>query len=199
MTGSQRKKSAVAKIPVIPFATRAAWKSWIDAHHTKSSGVWIQFAKKTSGIPSVTHDEALDVALCYGWIDSQVKGRDDRTFIQKFTPRGARSIWSTINRDKVQALIDIGEMMPAGHAEIDRAKKDGRWDAAYEGQARAEVPPDLKAALDANPRAAKFFATLTSQNRYAILFRLHTAKKLETRAKRLADFVAMLERGETLH
>jgi uncharacterized protein YdeI (YjbR/CyaY-like superfamily) len=147
----------------------------------------------------VSYPEALDVALCYGWIDSQKKGHDATTFLQKFTPRGARSIWSTINRDKALALSKIGKMKPAGAAEVERARKDGRWDAAYEPQARAEIPPDLQAALDANPRAAKFLTTISSQNRYAILFRVHNAKRPETRARRIADFVAMLERHETVH
>lgn len=199
MPAAPKKKSVAVEAPVLPFTHQAAWKKWLDRNHTTSAGVWIHFAKKASGIRSVTYAEALDIALCYGWIDSQKKGHDEKTFLQKFTPRGARSIWSTINRDKACALIESGDMMPAGLAEIERAKKDGRWDAAYEGQARAQVPPDLQAALDAKPRAAKFFAKLSSQNRYAILFRLHTAKKPATRAKRLADFVAMLERGETLH
>jgi uncharacterized protein YdeI (YjbR/CyaY-like superfamily) len=199
MSAAPKKKSVTVEVPLLPFANKAAWKKWLDKHHATSSGIWIHFAKKASSIPSVTHDEALDVALCYGWIDSQTKGYDEKTFLQKFTPRGARSIWSTINCDKAHALIDSGEMKPSGLAEIERAKKDGRWDAAYEGQARAQIPPDLQAALEAKPRAAKFFATLSSQNRYAILFRLHTAKKPETRAKRLAQFVGMLERGETLH
>ncbi len=199
MSAAPKKKDVAAEVPVLPFTHRAAWKKWLDRNHATSSGVWIHFAKKASGIPSVTYAEALDVALCYGWIDSQKKGHDEKTFLQKFTPRGARSIWSTINRDKVRALTESGDMHAAGLAEVERAKKDGRWDAAYEGQARAQIPPDLQAELDARPRAAKFFAKLSSQNRYAILFRLHTAKKPETRAKRLAIFVAMLERGETLH
>ncbi|HXF25271.1 MAG TPA: YdeI/OmpD-associated family protein, partial [Gemmatimonadaceae bacterium] len=175
------------------------WNKWLDRHHTTSAGIWIRIAKKGSGIPSVSHPEALDVALCYGWIDSQRKGYDEKTFIQKFTPRGARSIWSVINRDKAIALLESGKMMPAGISEMERAKKDGRWEAAYASQATIEVPPDLQAALDAKPRAARFFTTLTSQNRYAILFRIHNAKRAETRAKRIADFVAMLERHETIH
>ncbi len=190
---------AAAELAVIPFATVAAWNKWLDRNHASSAGVWIHFAKKASGIASVTYAEALDVALCYGWIDSQRKSYDAATFIQKFTPRGARSIWSSINREKALALADGGQMKPAGAAEIERARKDGRWDAAYEPQARSVVPPDLQAALDANPRAAQFFTTLTSQNRYAILFRLHTAKRTETRARRITDFVAMLARRETFH
>lgn len=193
------KAVALTNVPVIPFAHQSAWSEWLAENHAKSSGIWIHFAKKDSGILSVSYPEALDVALCYGWIDSQRKGHDEKTFVQKFTPRGKRSIWSTINRAKVVALIEAGRMKPAGIAEMERAQKDGRWESAYEPQARAEVPPDLQAALDAKPRAANFFATLKGQNRYAILFRIHTAKKPETRAKRIAEFVAMLSRHETIY
>ncbi|HWG35569.1 MAG TPA: YdeI/OmpD-associated family protein [Gemmatimonadaceae bacterium] len=199
MARASKKAAAPPDIPIVPFADQVAWNKWLDKHHTTSVGIWIRIAKKGSGIPSVSHPEALDVALCYGWIDSQRKGYDEKTFIQKFTPRGARSIWSVINRDKAVALLESGKMMPAGISEMERAKKDGRWDAAYASQATIEIPPDLQAALDAKPRAARFFATLTSQNRYAILFRVHNAKRAETRARRIADFVAMLERHETIH
>ncbi len=199
MARASRKAVAQTEIPIVPFANQAAWNRWLDKHHTTSAGIWIRIAKKGSGIPSVSHPEALDVALCYGWIDSQRKGYDEKTFIQKFTPRGARSIWSVINRGKAVALLESGKMMPAGISEMERAKKDGRWEAAYASQATIEVPPDLQAALQATPRAAKFFTTLTSQNRYAILFRIHNAKRAETRAKRIADFVAMLARHETIY
>ena len=199
MARASKKAAAPPDIPIVPFADQVAWNKWLDKHHTTSVGIWIRIAKKGSGIPSVSHPEALDVALCYGWIDSQRKGYDEKTFIQKFTPRGARSIWSVINRDKAIALLESGKMMPAGVVEMERAKKDGRWEAAYASQATIEVPPDLQAALDAKPRAAQFFATLTSQNRYAILFRVHNAKRAETRARRIADFVAMLERHDTIH
>ena len=199
MARASKKAAAPPDIPIVPFADQVAWNKWLDKHHTTSVGIWIRIAKKGSGIPSVSHPEALDVALCYGWIDSQRKGYDEKTFIQKFTPRGARSIWSVINRNKAVALLESGKMMPAGISEMERAKKDGRWDAAYASQATIEIPPDLQAALDAKPRAARFFATLTSQNRYAILFRVHNAKRAETRARRIADFVAMLERHETIH
>jgi uncharacterized protein YdeI (YjbR/CyaY-like superfamily) len=199
MARASNKVAAPPEIPIVPFADQAAWNKWLDKHHADSPGIWIHFAKKGSGIPSVSYSEALDVALCYGWIDSQRKGYDEKTFIQKFTPRGARSMWSVINRDKAVALVESGKMMPAGISEMERARKDGRWDAAYASQSTMEVPPDLRAALDARPRAAKFFTTLTSQNRYAILFRIHNAKRAETRAKRIADFVAMLGRHETIH
>jgi uncharacterized protein YdeI (YjbR/CyaY-like superfamily) len=161
--------------------------------------VWVRFAKKGSGIPSVTYAEALDAALCYGWIDGQSRSVDETWYLQKFTPRRARSIWSKRNREKVAALIESGRMRPAGLAEIDRAKADGRWDAAYDGPAAATVPDDLQAALDANPAAADSFAGLNGQNRYAILHRVQTAVKPETRARRIAQFVEQLARGETLY
>jgi uncharacterized protein YdeI (YjbR/CyaY-like superfamily) len=186
-------------MPVLPFVSKTEWRKWLDGNHASSAGIWIHFARKASGIASVTYADALDVALCYGWIDSQKKRHDEKTFLQKFTPRGVRSIWSAINCAKATALVDSGDMMPAGLAEMQRARKDGRWDAAYEPQARMQVPEDLRAALDANQRAAKFFATLTSQNRYAVLFRIHAAKRPETRGKRISDFVAMLARHETFH
>lgn len=184
---------------MLAFANQSEWSRWLAKHHATCAGVWIRIAKKASGIRSVSHAEALESALCYGWIDSQRKGYDDATFIQKFTPRGARSIWSKVNRDKALALKESGKMKPAGLAEIERAQRDGRWDAAYDSQASAKVPADLQAALDANPRAASFFATLRGQNRYAVLFRIHTAKLAKTRAKRIAKFVEMLERGETVY
>jgi len=150
-------------------------------------------------VQSVTYPEALDVALCFGWIDGQKKSDTAATWLQKFTPRSKRSIWSKINREKALALIAGGRMKPAGLQEIERAKADGRWEAAYESQSRAEVPADLQAALDANPKANVFFATLNSQNRYAVLFRIHHAKKAETRARRIKQFVEMLAKGEKLH
>jgi uncharacterized protein YdeI (YjbR/CyaY-like superfamily) len=156
-------------------------------------------AKKASGSKSVSHDEALDVALCYGWIDGQAKSEGEDSWLQRFTPRGKRSIWSKRNREKVRALIKTGEMKPAGLAEVQRAKKDGRWDAAYDPPSRIKVPADLQAALDTNRRAKSFFAALDSRNRYAVLFRIHMAKKAETRAGRIEKFVAMLARGEKLY
>lgn len=194
------KKAATAgEIPVLPFIDRKNWSTWLEQNHASSTGIWILFAKKNSGVASVTYAEALDIAIAYGWIDSQKKSHDEKMFLQKFTPRGKRSIWSVVNRTKALAMMESGEMKPAGLAEVERAKSDGRWDAAYEPQTRAQVPADLRKALDANPKAAKFFATLSSQNRYAILFRVHTARKTETRQKRIEQFVAMLARHETLH
>ncbi len=156
-------------------------------------------ARKGSGIASVTHAEALEVALCYGWIDGQRKAEDDTHFLQRFTPRTPRSTWSKINRDKALKLIEEGRMQPAGLAEVDRARADGRWDAAYDAQSVATVPPDLQAAFDANPKAAAFFAKLDSRNRYSVLFRTQGAKKPETRARRIAQFVEMLAKGEKIY
>ena len=183
--------------PVLPFASREAWAAWLEAHHGDDAGVWVKFAKKASGIPTVVYAEALDVALCWGWIDGQVKPVDDDWYLQRFTPRRARSKWSKRNREKALALIESGEMRPPGLAEVERAKADGRWDAAYDSPSKIEVPDDLREALDAEPKAAALFAELDSQNRYAILYRVHDAKRADTRARRIAEFVAMLARGET--
>lgn len=188
-----------AELPIVPFESQRAWETWLAANHASSRGVWLKLAKKSAGVPSVTYPEALDVALCWGWIDGQKGSFDDAWWLQKFTPRGAKSVWSKVNREKVQALVDAGKMRPPGLAAVDSAKKDGRWDAAYDSPSKATVPEDLAAALAANPRAAAFFTTLNAANRYAILWRVHTAKKAETRAKRIADFVAMLARNESLH
>jgi uncharacterized protein YdeI (YjbR/CyaY-like superfamily) len=185
--------------PVVPFKNKESWSSWLDKNHASSPGLWLKLAKKGAGIPSVTYPEALEAALCYGWIDGQKKPFDESWWLQKFTPRGPKSIWSKINREKAEALIESGEMKPAGLAAIEAARKDGRWEKAYESQGKAEVPSDLQAELDRNPKAQAFFATLRGANRYAILFRIHNAKKPETRAKRIQQFIGMLERGETVH
>jgi uncharacterized protein YdeI (YjbR/CyaY-like superfamily) len=184
---------------LLAFASKADFEAWMEQHHATADGVWIKVAKKGSGIPSVHPPEALDVALCFGWIDGQRKSIDDVYYQQKYTPRRARSRWSKINVAKVAALTEAGAMRPAGVAEVERAQADGRWDAAYDSPSRISVPPDLQAELDARPAAAAAFASLNSTNRYAILYRLHDAKKPETRARRLAKFVEMLERGETLY
>ena len=168
-------------------------------HHASSRGVWVKLAKKGAKSASVSYAEALEVALAWGWIDGQKGKLDETAWLQRFTRRGPKSIWSRINREKAVALIEAGEMKPAGLAEVERAKKDGRWEAAYDSQSRATVPPDLGKALAANPRAAAFFQTLESHNRYAILFRVHTAKKPETRAARIEKFVAMLAKREKVH
>jgi uncharacterized protein YdeI (YjbR/CyaY-like superfamily) len=190
--------SADDGLPRIPFASARDWEAWLEEKHGSADGVWIKMAKKASGIESVRHDEAVDIALCFGWIDGQRVGLDDTHFLQRFTPRRARSRWSRINVDKVEQLTAEGRMRPAGIAEVERAKADGRWDSAYEGQRASKVPEDLQRELDARPRAREFFETSGSQNRYAIIYRLGEAKRPETRARRLQKFVAMLERGEKL-
>ena len=194
----QESKSPDGK-PVVEFGSKTAWSKWLDKNHDESSGVWLRLAKKDSGLKSVSRSDALDVALCFGWIDGMAKSEGDATWLQKFTPRTKRSIWSKKNRDNVQRLIDSGDMRPAGLAEIDRAKSDGRWDAAYDSPRTISVPDDLQIALAANKKAKKFFEALDSKNRYAVLFRIHNAKRPETRAKRIGEFVEMLARGEKFH
>lgn len=195
----KRPSNTSPELAIRLFASPQEWEAWLETNHAQPDGLWLQFAKKNSGLQSVTYAEALDVALCYGWIDGQKKSYDDATFLQKFTPRGKKSIWSKINREKVEALLKAGRMKPAGLSAVDSAKQDGRWDAAYDSQRNATVPTDFQAALEQNPKAKAFFATLKSGNRYAILFRLQTAKKTETRGKRIRQFIEMLERGETIH
>jgi len=185
--------------PILAFASDAEWEAWLDAEHAASDGVWLKFAKKGSGVETVVYAEALDVALCYGWIDSQVSRLDERFYLQKFTPRRARSKWSQINREKIEALTKQGRMKPAGLEQVELAKADGRWDAAYASPLNVGVPDDLQAALDASPRAAEFWAGLNKSNRFAILYQLQDAKKPETRARRLEKFVGMLERREKLY
>jgi uncharacterized protein YdeI (YjbR/CyaY-like superfamily) len=186
-------------LPQIRFASPAEWEEWLEHNHNVAEGVWIKMAKKDADIESVRYPEVLESALCFGWIDARREALDERHFLQRFTPRRQRSRWSRINRDKAEQLIADGRMRAAGLAEVERAKADGRWQAAYEGQKRSTVPDDLQRELDARPKAKAFFAELSSQNRYAIIYRLNDAKKPETRARRLAKFVAMLEAGETLH
>jgi uncharacterized protein YdeI (YjbR/CyaY-like superfamily) len=188
-----------ADLPVLPFADADEWDAWLAENHAGSDGLWVKIAKKSSGIATVAYPEVLDVALSYGWIDGQRRALDERWFLQKFTPRRARSRWSRINRDKATALIEAGRMKPAGLREVERAQADGRWDAAYESQRTIAVPPDLQRELDADPAAREFFESLDSQNRYAILYRLQDAKRPETRARRLDQFVAMLRERRRLH
>jgi uncharacterized protein YdeI (YjbR/CyaY-like superfamily) len=185
--------------PVLSFGRQKDWAVWLQKNHAASPGVWIKLAKKASGVQSVTYDEALEAALCYGWIDGQKKSYDETSWLQKFTPRGPKSIWSKINTEKAQRLIESGEMKPAGLKAVESARQDGRWDAAYASPSKAVVPDDLQAELDRNAKARAFFATLDSRNRYAILHRIHTAKKAETRAKRIEQFVRMLEKKEKIH
>ncbi|HEY2517932.1 MAG TPA: YdeI/OmpD-associated family protein [Polyangiaceae bacterium] len=192
-------KVPTGELPTLAFADPRAFSTWLAANHDTSRGAWLRLAKKASGIPSVTYAEAIGVALAWGWIDGQKRPGDETSWLQKFSPRAARSMWSKINRDKATALIAAGAMQPAGLAEVTRAQRDGRWEAAYDAPSRAAVPEDLAAALAANPRAAAFFATLDAANRYSVLFRIQTAKKPETRTKRIEDFVAMLARHERIH
>ncbi len=186
-------------LSVLSFERQKDWAAWLDKNHTTSSGVWLRLARKASGIQSVTYDEALEAALCYGWIDGQRKSHDETSWLQKFTPRGAKSIWSKVNTEKAERLIESRRMKPAGLKAIESAKQDGRWDAAYAPQSKATVPSDLQTELDRNARAKAFFATLDSRNRYAILHRIHTAKKAETRARRIEQFIRMLEKKEKLY
>jgi len=186
-------------LPKIFSASPTEWEEWLEDNHARSDGVWIQMAKTKAGIDSVRYPEVLESALCFGWIDGRRVALDEQYFLQRFTPRRLRSKWSRINREKAERLIADGRMRPAGFAEVERARADGRWEAAYEGQKSSTVPDDLQRELDAHPMAKAFFAELNSQNRYAILYRLQDAKKPQTRARRLAKFVAMLEAGQTLH
>lgn len=189
-----------AEQPELTVADAAAWRAWLGEHHDEQAGVWLVLAKKGTTKPtSLTYDEALEEALCHGWIDGQARRGDDVTYRQRFTPRRRRSQWSKRNVGLAERLNAEGRMHPAGVAEVERAQADGRWEAAYAGPASIEVPHDLAAALDAEPRAQELFDRLTRQNRYAILYRVTTAKRPETRAKRIAEFVAMLARGETPH
>ncbi len=184
---------------MLAFADGRAWSRWLATNHGSTEGVWLKIAKMASKSASVTYAEAVDVALAWGWIDGQKGKLDDTWWLQRFTPRRPRSLWSKRNCDRVAALVVAGAMKPPGLEEVDRAKRDGRWDAAYASPSRATVPPDLARALAANPRAETFFETLESRNRYAVLFRVHTAKKPETRAMRIEKLVAMLARHEKLH
>lgn len=185
--------------PILLFADQAAWIDWLAANHDSSTGLWLRLAKKGSSLHSASYAEALEAALCYGWIDAQKKPENKQTWLQRFTPRRPKSIWSKVNREKALALIKAGRMQPAGLEQVARAKKDGRWDAAYDSPGSAEVPEDLQAALNRNARAKAFFSTLDRANRYAILWRIQTAKKAETRARRIGQFVEMLAKHEKLH
>ena len=186
-------------LPIVAFAAQADWDEWLAREGGTRSGVWLKLAKKAAGVASVSKAEAIETALTHGWVDGQLNPFDDRFWLVRFTPRGPRSKWSQINRDTAMRLIAEGRMAPAGLAQIDKAKADGRWDAAYAPQSKAEVPDDLKMALAAEPAAQAFFATLSGANRYAVLYRIHDARTARTRSERIAKFVAMLARGEVLH
>ena len=181
------------------FKNAKAFETWLKKHHASSDGLWLQIAKRGADQPSVTYAEAVEIALCWGWIDGQKKGLDDQHFLQRFTPRRARSVWSKVNVEKVAALIAAGRMQAPGLAQVEAAKADGRWARAYDGAKTSVVPDDLQAALDAQPPAKAFFATINASNRYAVLWRIQTAVKPETRARRIAQLVDMLARGETVH
>lgn len=185
--------------PTLTCASQDEWETWLQTYGESSTGIWLRFAKKSSAQVTLTYALALDSALCFGWIDSQKKTESDAFWLQRFSPRSATSIWSKINTEKVQALIQAGRMRPAGLRQVELAQQDGRWERAYTSASNSTVPADLQAALDANKQAQAFFGTLNSQNRYAILFRIQNVKKAETRAKKIAQFVEMLAKGEKLH
>lgn len=189
-------RSAIA--PTL-FKTARAFETWLQKHHASTDGLWLKIAKRGAGEPSVSYAEAVEIALCWGWIDGQKKGLDEQHFLQRFTPRRARSVWSKTNVDRVAALIEAGRMQAPGLAQIEAAKSDGRWARAYDGARTATVPADLAAALDAEPAARRFFETISATNRYAVLWRIQTAVKPETRARRIAQLVEMLARGEVIH
>jgi uncharacterized protein YdeI (YjbR/CyaY-like superfamily) len=191
--------ASAQELPVRRFASRAAWEKWLAANHERSPGLWIEFAKKGSGLASVTYAEAVEVALCHGWIDSQAKPLDEKRYRQRFTPRRPRSRWSQRNRAAVERLLAEGRLAPAGRREMEAAKRDGRWAAAYASPRTITVPPDLRARLSRSPKARRAFEGLDGANRYAILYRLHDAKKVETRQRRLEQFVRMLEAGKRIH
>jgi uncharacterized protein YdeI (YjbR/CyaY-like superfamily) len=191
--------TAEPDLPIVPFASRDAWEAWLEEHHTTSDGLWLKIAKKGSGLEWVSFVEALEVALSYGWIDSQADSFDDQYWLQRFTPRRPRSKWSKRNREKATELLSRGVMKPAGLREVERAKGDGRWDAAYDAQSTATVPDDLRRELENNDKAREFFATLDSRNRYAILYQIQDAKRPETRARRIEKYVAMLSEQKKLY
>jgi uncharacterized protein YdeI (YjbR/CyaY-like superfamily) len=186
-------------LPILEFPDQTAWATWLTEQHEASAGVWLKIAKKASGIPTVTHPEALEEALCYGWIDGQRLPHDESFFLQRFTPRTKRSKWSQINRDKATQLIQQDRMKPAGLAQIEAAKQDGRWEAAYAPQSSQDIPEDFQRALNQNPKAHEFFKTLRGARRYSFIYRIQDAKRPETRARRIEQFVAMLANGETHH
>ena len=186
-------------LPILFFAQPQDWESWLRDHHQDSRGTWVRMAKKDSGTPSITYDQALDVALCYGWIDGQKKTYDATSWLQKFTPRGAKSVWSKVNCEHVERLTAAGRMQPAGLRAVAAAKEDGRWEAAYDSAGKATVPPDFEAALEQNERANAFWSSLNRTNRYAMLWRIQTAKKAATRAQRIEKFIHMLENHEKLY
>jgi uncharacterized protein YdeI (YjbR/CyaY-like superfamily) len=199
VTARKQPAKPATALPAQAFPNQQAWAAWLAKHHASSPGLWLQLAKKGNDTPSVSYAEAVETALCYGWIDGQKQAQGEQFWLQKFTPRAPRSIWSKINKERALVLVEAGKMHPAGLREIERARQDGRWEAAYAPASSATVPDDFQRALDGNRRARDFFGTLDSRNRYAVLFRIQTAKKAETRARKIAQFIAMLEQHETVH
>lgn len=185
--------------PTLTFTNQAEWESWLELNGSAVTGVWLRLAKKTADQQAVSYAEAVESALCHGWIDGQKQAESEHYWLQRFTPRTAKSIWSKINKAKAEALISAGRMQAAGMRQIDRAKQDGRWETAYSSASTSTIPEDFQRALDANKKAKAFFATLNSQNRYAILFRIQNSKRAETRAKKITQFIEMLAHGEKLH
>ncbi len=192
-------KNAKQDLPVVPFESQEDWEAWLEEHHDTSVGLWLKISKKDSGIDSVSYPEALDVAIIYGWIDSQKASFDDKFWLQRFTPRKPKSKWSKVNRKKATELIEQGKMKPAGLKQVELARQDGRWDRAYDSQSNAVVPDDFQQELDRNPGAQEFFAALNSANRYAILYQIQDAKKSETRARRIEKYVAMLNEQKKIY
>ncbi len=186
-------------LPVLSFETQQDWEAWLTEHHTDIGGIWLKIAKKETGVSSINYSEALESAICYGWIDGQKASFDDRYWLQKFTPRRPKSIWSKVNCDKATALIAEGRMQPTGLRQVELAKADGRWGSAYESQSKITIPPDFQSELDKNQQAKDFFSTLDSRNRYAILFRIQTAKKPETRSARIQKFIEMLAKNQRIY
>jgi uncharacterized protein YdeI (YjbR/CyaY-like superfamily) len=186
-------------LPILSFETQADWEDWLKEHHADSKGIWLKIAKKEAGIPSVDYPQALESAICYGWIDGQKAAFDEIFWLQKFTPRGPKSRWSKKNREKALALIAEDRMQPSGLRQVELAQADGRWEQAYASQSQITIPPDLQSELDKNPKAKEFFGTLDSHNRYAILYRIQTAKKLETRVARIRRFIEMLAKKQKIY
>jgi uncharacterized protein YdeI (YjbR/CyaY-like superfamily) len=192
------RMSSFQDLQIVDAADREAWRGWLEANHGSVSAVWLRFAKKGSPTPTVTYAQAIEEALCYGWIDGQARGYDEHFYLQRFTPRRPKSRWSQVNREKATRLLEEGRMSPAGLAQIEAAKADGRWDAAYPAQSRAEVPDDFQNALDENPDARRFFETLTGSARYAFLYRLHNVSTPAARARRIRTYIELLSAGRTL-
>lgn len=195
---SEKVKAPVAE-PTRTFRTREDFASWLERNHARSTGIWARIARKGGGLESMTYQEGLEVALCYGWIDALKRPENETAWLQRFVPRRPKSLWSRINREKALALIERGEMRAAGHAEVERARNDGRWDAAYDSPSRASVPAELEAGLTRRPKAKAFFEQLDRVNRYAIIWRIQTATSADARARRIEKLVDMLEKGEKLH